>query len=222
MLDFTAIEKYMKSRELLTIHDLIASNYEITKLASGRYLHQFTTATTDTIYEFEANATPVVIEGERYNIGYTVKRGRNIIDISALSLTSQVNPMLSFLAAQHIARGNYATEKAKNDQRVTHSATDGYYWGKKYAWRMFGTVIAKNAFFNYLTEIGHSSVPCITRDPDLPYSNEESIAYAENGLEDAVKNLITSATKTTSAYFSSPLYSKKFAIKGINAITDKK
>lgn len=62
----------MKSRDLFTIHDLIASNYKITKLASGKYLHQFTPATTPTVYEFEANATPVVVEGERYNIGYTV------------------------------------------------------------------------------------------------------------------------------------------------------
>ena len=128
----------MKSRTLLTIHDLIASNYTITKLPSGKYLHQFTPATTSTIYEFEANETPVITTGERYNIGYTVDlSGRNVIDQSALSLTSQVNPMLSFLAAQHIAQGTLAAEKAKNDQRVTHSATDGYYWGKKYAWRMF-------------------------------------------------------------------------------------
>ena len=143
-------------------------------------------------------------------------------DLSALSLTSQVNPMLSFLAAQQIAKGNYAAEKAKNDQRVTHSAKDGYYWGKKYAWRMFGTVIAKEAFFQYLDEIGHPSVPCITRDPDLPYSNDQSTAYKEDGLEEAMRNLIVSATKASAAYFKSPLYSKKFTIKGINAITDKK
>lgn len=213
----------MKSRELFTIHDLIATNYTITKLPSGKFLHKFTPATTPTVYEFEANSTPVITEGERYNIGYTTDtKGRNIIDLSALSLTSQVNPMLSFLAAQHIAKNNYKAEKAKNDQRVTHSAKNGYYWGKKYAWRMFGTVIAKDAFFQYLDEIGHPSVPCITTNPDLPYSSEESTAYAENGLEDAIRNLIASATKASSAYFKSPLYSKKFSIKGINAITDKK
>ena len=213
----------MKSRDLFTIHDLIASNYTITKLTSSTYKHQFTPATTSTVYEFEANVTPVIVEGERYNIGYTVdSSGRNIIDLSALSLTSQVNPMLSFLAAQHIANGNLSVEKAKNDQRVTHSATDGYYWGKKYAWRMFGTVIAKEAFFQYLEEIKHPSVPCITKDPDLPYSNDPSTAYAEKGLEDAMRNLITSAKKVTPAYFKSPLYSKKFTIKGLNALTDKK
>ncbi len=213
----------MKSRELFTIHDLIASNYTITKLASGTYRHQFTPATTATVYEFEANATPVVTEGERYNIGYRVDaKGKNIIDLSALSPTSQVNPMLSFLAAQHIAKGNYTVEKAKNDQRVTHSAKNGYYWGKKYAWRMFGTVIAQEAFYQYLEEIGHPSVPCITRDPDLPYSSDPSTAYAEKGLEDAIRNLIASSTKVSAAYFKSPLYSKKFTIKGINALTDKK
>ncbi|MDO9479453.1 MAG: hypothetical protein Q8K34_11585 [Hydrogenophaga sp.] len=213
----------MKSRDLFTIHDLIASNYTISRLPSGKYRHQFTPATTATVYEFEANATPVVAEGERYNIGYTVDpAGRNIVDLSALSLTSQVNPMLSFLAAQHIAQGNFSIEKAKNDQRVTHSATDGYYWGKKYAWRMFGTVIAKSAFFEYLEEIGHPSVPCITRDPDLPYSNDESTAYKEIGLETAMRNLVASAVRASPAYFKSPLYSKKFTIKGINALTDKK
>ncbi len=213
----------MKSRELFTIHDLIASNYTITKLSSGKYLHQFTPATTSTIYQFEANGTPVVKDGERYNIGYTVdSKGRNILDLSALSPTSQVNPMLSFLAAQHIAKGNENIERAKNDQRVTHSGKGGYYWGKKYAWRMFGTVIAKEAFFQYLEEIGHPSVPCITQNPDLGYGNEQSTAYAESGLEDAMRNLIASSAKASSAYFKSPLYSKKFTIKGINALTDKK
>lgn len=213
----------MRSRELLTIHDLIASNYTITKLSSGKYLHQFTPATTATKYEFVANATPVIVEGERYNIGYTVdSAGHNIVDVSALSPTSQVNPKLSYLAAQQIARGNYAAEKAKNDQRVSHAATDGYYWGKKYAWRMFGTAIPKEAFFQYLQEIGHPSVPCNTCDPDLPYANEPSTAYAERGLEDAMRKLIASATKGSGAYFKSPLYSKRFTIKGINALTDKK
>ena len=166
----------------------------------------------------------MIKEGERYNIGYTTDAaGRNVIDLSALSPTSQVNPMLSFVAAQHIAQGNYETEKAKNDQRVTHKGTDGYYWGKKYAWRMFGTVIAKDAFYQYLEEIKHPCVPCITRDPDLPYAgNDESVAYVEDGLEEAMNDLIMSATKASSAYFSSPLYSKKFTIKGLNALTDKK
>lgn len=213
----------MKSRDLYTIHDLIASNYVITKLSSGLYLHQFTPATTNTLYEFEANATPVIQVGERYNIGYSVDSSkRNIIDLSTLSLTSQVNPLISFLAARQIAKGNYSIEKAKNDDRVTHSAIDGYYWGKKYAWRVYGMVISKEAFYKYLEEIGHKSVPCMTKDPDLPYGAENSTAYADEGLEEAMDNLINTSTKVSSAYFKSPLYSKKFSIKGITALTDKK
>lgn len=216
-------EPPLKSRDLHTIHDLIASNYTITKLDNGRHLHQFTPATTSTIYEFEANSAPVITEGERYNIGFTIDSdGRNIIDLSALSPTSKVNPRLSFEAAQHIANGNRSIEKAKNDQRVTHAKVKGYYWGKKYAWRMFGTVISKDAFYAYLEEINHPSIPCITRDPDHPQSNDESIAYAEAGLEQAIFKLIDTAEKASSAYYKSPLYSKKFSIKGISALTDKK
>lgn len=87
---------------------------------------------------------------------------------------------------------------------------------------MFGTVIAKGAFFEYLEEIGHPSVPCITSDPDLPYSNDASTAFKEEGLEEAIRNLVASAARVSPAYFKSPLYSKKFTIKGINALTDKK
>ncbi len=214
----------MKSRELLTIPDLIASNYTVKKLASGKYLHTFTPANTSTVYSFEANATNVIIEGEHYSIGYTVdSEGRNIIDLSALSLTSKVTPLSSFFAAKLIAEGIYTIEKAKNDDRVSHSAKDGcYYWGKKYAWRIFGAVIAQDAFYEYLKEIKHPSVSCITRDPDLPFSNDPSIAFKEDGLENAMRNLIESASKVSAAFFKSPLYSKKFRIKGINAITDKK
>jgi hypothetical protein len=168
----------MKSRDLFTTPNLIASNYTITKLEDGKYLHRFTPQSTSTVYEFEANATPVIEEGERYNIGYTVDaNGRNIVEVSTLSKASLVNPMFSFMAAQNLAQETYAAEKAKNEQRVSHSANDGYYWGKKYAWRMFGTAIPKNAFFEYLKEINHPSVPCTTSDPDLPYGNDDSIAY---------------------------------------------
>jgi hypothetical protein len=212
----------MKSRDLFTTPNLIASNYTITKLEDGKYLHRFTPQSTPKVYEFEANATPVIEEGERYNIGYIVDaNGRNIVEVSTLSKASLVNPMFSFMAAKNLAQETYAAEKAKNEQRVSYSADDAYYWGKKYAWRMFGTAIPKNAFFEYLKEINHPSVPCITSDPDLPYGNE-SIAYKEEGLQEAVMNLIASAVKVSSSYYQSPLYSKKFSIKGINAITDKK
>jgi hypothetical protein len=212
----------MKSRELFTTHDLIASNYEITKISAGNYLHKFTPATTKTVYEFEASSAAVIVEGERYNVGFIVEGGRNIVDLSALSLTSIINPMLSYLAAQQIAKGNFLIEKTKNDERVTHDAVDGYYWGKKYAWRMFGTVIAKEAFYKYLDEIAHPRVECFTRDPDFAYSNDKSTAYAQDGLEDAVRSLIETAERVSPAYFKSPRYSKKFSINGINSVTDKK
>jgi len=213
----------MKSRDLFTIHDLIASNYKISQLPNGKFLHSFTPKTTNTVYEFEANSAPVIEEGQRYNIGFsTDKNGRNVIELSALSKTADVNPFFSYSFAQQIARENKLAEKAKNDQRVTHKATDGYYWGKKYAWRMFGAVISKDAFYSYLEEINHPSVPCITNNPDLPYQSEPSTAYKEEGLEEAMRNLISSAQKVSPAYYKSPLYSRKLSIKGVKAITDKK
>jgi len=45
----------MKSRELKTIYDLIASNYQITEIDDGKFLHSFTPMTTDTKYQFIAN-----------------------------------------------------------------------------------------------------------------------------------------------------------------------
>lgn len=213
----------MKSRDLYTRHDLIASNYNITELSNDKFLHQFTPSTTNTTYQFEANGSPIIVEGERYNIGFFVdENNNNIIELSALSKTSEVNPMFSYAYSLQIAREDYLVEKEKNDTRVTHNATDGYYWGKKYAWRMFGTVISDNAFFKYLKEINHPTVPCVTNNPDMPYSNDPSTAYKEEGLEEAMRNLISTAERVTPAYFKSPLYSKKFSIKGIKAITDKK
>ena len=213
----------MKSRNLFTIHDLIASNYTINKLPNGKYLHCFTPKTTNTMYEFEANSSPIIEEGERYNVGFSVEsNGKNIVELSALSKTAEVNPFFSYALAQQMARENRAAEKAKNDQRVTHEATDGYYWGKKYAWRMFGAVISKDAFYNYLEEIKHPSVPCVTNNPDLPYQNQKSIAYKEKGLDEAIRNLVNSAKKVSPAYYKSPLYTRKLSIRGVNAITDKK
>lgn len=211
----------MKSKELLTIHDLIVTDYTITPLTNGMFLHSFRPLTTATRYEFEANSVAVVKEGERYNIGYRYRDGKNIIDRSALSLSSAVDPMFSFLAAQKIAAEQYNEERGKNDRRVTHSANDDYYWGKKYAWRMFGACIAKEAFYAYLEEIGHKAVLCITQDSDFPSSNSQSIAYSETGLEQAVEDLIRTAVKV-GRYYRSPLYSREFTIKGLNALTHKK
>ena len=213
----------MKSRELHTIHDVIVTAYTITPLPGGKALHRFRPATTSTVYEFEANAVPVVKEGERYNIGFTVTPdGRNVIDPSALSPSALVNPMFSYIAAQQFAEEKYDEEREKNDRRVSYSATDDYYWGKKYAWRMFCACIAQDAFISYLEEIAHPSVPCITSDPDYPQSNTQSTAYAETGLEDAARNLIASAVKVSGTYYKSPLYSRRFAIRGLNAISHKK
>lgn len=211
----------MKSKDLRTIHDLIVTDYTISPLANGMFRHRFRPATTDTMYEFEANAVPVVKEGERYNIGYRQIDGLNVIDRSALSLSSATDPIFSLLASRKIAAEQYDEERAKNDRRVTHAGTNGYYWGKKYAWRMFGASIAKDAFYAYLEEIGHTAVLCTTQDPDFPSGNSQSIAYAEAGLEQAMEDLIMSAVKT-GRYYRSPLYSKSFTINGLNAITHKK
>lgn len=214
---------HMKSRNLFTRHDLIASNYTITPLLNGKFLHEFSPSTTDTVYQFEANGSPIIDEGERYNIGFFIDDcNRNVIELSALSKTSEISPMFCYAYSLQLARESHLVEKEKNDIRVTHNATDGYYWGKKYAWRMFGTVISDNAFFKYLKEINHPTTPCVTNNPDLSYSSEPSTAYKEDGLEDAMRNLISTAEKVTPAYFKSPVYSKKFSIKGIKAITDKK
>ncbi|YCH22944.1 hypothetical protein M1D96_05395 [Pseudomonas sp. D1-3] len=214
----------MKSRNLYTIHDVIISNYAITALPSGKFLHRFTPLTTDTLYEFETNSSNAeLVEGHRYNIGFiTDATGRKIIEPSSLGRADSVNKLLSYSAAKHFSMDKLAENKGKNDDRVRHRATDGYYWGRKYAWRRFGLVISKNAFYQYLEEIAHPFVPCRTINDDVGiHSNEESIAFKEEGLEDAMNRLIETAVPS-GRYFKSPRYSKKFQIRPINAITDKK
>lgn len=214
----------MKSRELNTIPDLIVSNYKIISNGDGKFTHSFTPENTDTVYKFVANGTAEVEEGQHYNIGYyTNENNEKIIELSCLAKIKDVNPKLSHLFAAQEAQGKHAVNKAKNDTRVQHDATDGYYWGKKYAWREFGMVIPHGAFYAYLEEIGHPTISCVTSNPDLQYqNNSESIAYKEEGLENAIERLITSAKKVTAARFESPLYSKRFVIKGIAAVTDRK
>lgn len=214
----------MKSRELKTIYDLIVRDYKIEPSSNGKFIHSFKPSTTDTVYQFEANGTPEVIEGERYNIGfYEDKHGNRIIDTSCLSKNTEVNPMLSYLYATKLSEGKHDVNKGKNDARVTHTAQNSYYWGKKYAWREYGLVISKDAFYAYLKEIKHPTIECITENPDMSFnSNDSSIAYKEDGLADAIHSLIASAEKSTKVRFKSPLYSKQFTIRGIEAITDKK
>ncbi|CDU07950.1 conserved hypothetical protein [Vibrio coralliirubri] len=214
----------MKSRDLNTIQDLIVSNYDITPNGDGKFTHTFTPENTATIYQFVANGTPELEQGQHYSIGFYVEGdGSKVVDLSCVAKNKEVNPLLSYLFAQQLAEGKHTINKSKNDTRVTHKATDGYYWGKKYAWREFGMSIPQGAFFAYLKEIKHPTTPCITTNPDLNYSNnDESIAFKEEGLAQAIENLITSAKKVTPARYESPLYSKRFMIKAISAITDKK
>ncbi len=212
----------MKSRALSTVHDLIVTDYTITRQPNGRFLHAFRPATTETVYQFEANSTPILQEGKRYNVGFIINdNGTRIIEPSALALVDEVNPTLSYLAAKKFSSDIFTENKAKNDERVTHTAAD-YYWGKKYAWRAYGLVVAKEAFYQYLEEIRHPAIPCKTSNPDLPYAgNEDSVAYRDFGLEQAMDQLI-STTEKVGRYFKSPLFSRKFQIRAINAITDKK
>ena len=87
---------------------------------------------------------------------------------------------------------------------------------------MFGTVISKDTVYRYLDEINHPSVKCITNNPNLDYQSKPSTAYKEDGLEDAMRDLIASAEKISPAYYKSPLYSKKMSILGVKAIRDSK
>jgi hypothetical protein len=217
----------MKSKDLHTTYDLIARDYTMTKLPNGLYRHTFSPQTTSTVYEFEANGVAMMENGKHYNVGYTpLSNGRNLVETSTISLGDQVNPMLSYLAAQNYAQQKYAEERAKNDRRVTHNAQDkDYYWGRKYAWRMYGAFMADDAFLAYLDERGHKSVPCTTIDPDYPSINTLSTAYSDVGLEQASLALINAATRinpTSTFYRAAGLYSKKFTIRGINAISHKK
>ncbi|MDA1379582.1 hypothetical protein PCI56_06505 [Plesiomonas shigelloides subsp. oncorhynchi] len=119
----------MKSRNLSTIYDLIATDYRIEAIGDGKFRHSFHPKTTDTIYEFIANGAPEVEEGQRYNIGYvTDDNGRNIIEISCLSKNTEVNPMISYIYAQQMSKSKHAINKQKNDDRVTYDNSKGYFW----------------------------------------------------------------------------------------------
>ncbi|MEE3935836.1 hypothetical protein V2I68_09755 [Pseudomonas viridiflava] len=166
----------MKSRNLYTIHDLIVRDYTVTALPSGKFLHEFKPSTTETLYQFETNSSAIeLVDGDRYNIGYIEDTGgRRIIEPSSLGKADTVNKYLSYSAAKQFSLDKLAENQGKNDERVKHKATDGYYWGRKYAWRRFGLMIAKDAFFNYLEEIAHPFVPCKTISDDIGiYSNQD-------------------------------------------------
>ena len=207
----------MKSRELLTTPVLIVTNYRIVPHASGKFLHSFTPETTSTVYQFIANQEPVLETGQRYNIGYTVDGGVNWVDVAATAKADAVDKDKSFYVAKLLGEEARAVETQKSDERVVHSAKDGHYLGKKYAWRIYGMAIAREAFDTYLEDIKHPTVPCFTE-------GSNSIAYKELGLEAAMDALRKSATRIGGNRFRSPLMPSKdwFQIKGISAITDKK
>lgn len=95
--------------------------------------------------------------------------------------------------------------------------------GKKYAWRQFGLAIPQDAFHAYLKQIGHPYIECETINPDLPFqNNDKSIAYREDGIDDAIKELLSTAVKIGKVYFKSPRYDKKFSIRSPLSMTDKK
>ena len=192
----------MKSRDLNTIHDLIATDYKIEPLGGGKFRHSFHPKTTETVYEFIANGSPEIEEGERYNIGYRVdSEGRNIVDTSCLSKNNEVNKTISYLHAQQFSLNKHVINKQKNDDRVKYTASDGYYWGPKYAWREYGLVVPKNAFRAYLEEIKHPTIPCVITNPDNVVQTSETIAYADAGLENAVSELINTAEKVTKVLY---------------------
>lgn len=207
----------MKSRELLTTPVLIVTNYRITPLSSGKFLHTFTPETTDTLYQFVANQEPVLDSGQRYNIGYKAVGGLNWVDISAAAKADLVDKDKSFYVARILGEELRALETQKSDERVVHQATDGHYLGKKYAWRIYGMAISRDAFDSYLDDVAHPSVPCTTE-------GSSSVAYKEDGLEAAMAALCQSAIRLGGNRFRSPLFRSKewFQIKGVSAITDKK
>jgi hypothetical protein len=209
----------MRGREWCTVYELIASNYRIIPSGSN-FVHQFTPKGTSTLYQvITTSRSPIVVEGDRYNLGYKEVDGIREVDISSLSNISKATPMLSFYAAIHTGREIYDIEKKKNDDRVIHGAKVGVYWGKKYAWRVFGACIAKEAFYSYLEEIRHPAIQCTVDNP--PHPPGDSIAYLEDGLFDAMQLLMSTAV-LQGRFYKSPHYSKQFAIKGLHAITDKK
>ena len=206
----------MKSRHLLTTPILIVSNYTITPIPGGKHLHKFTPESTSTVYEFEANSEPHLMQGERYNIGYEVIGGRNVVDISAIQKAADVDPVVSYYVSVQLGKQNQALNTAKSDGRVVHNAT-GHYLGKKYAWRIYGMCLARDTFDDYMAQIKHPTVQCTT-------DGSPSIAYKNIGIDIAMQNFINSVVRKSANRFTSPLLPSRawFTIKGIDAITEKK
>lgn len=209
----------MKSRELHTTPVLIVSNYKIIPDNNGKFLHSFTPENTSRNYQFYANQEPIFKEGERYNIGYKVIDGINWVDQSASAKADSVIPQVSHYVARELGEQLRENETRKSIERVKHSATDGHYLGKKYAWRIYGMSIARDTFDDYLNDIGHPMVLCYT-------DGSKSLAYKDCGIDTAMNTLIQSCVKVgkTGNRFKSKLFPRKkwFTVKGIPAISDKK
>ncbi|WP_127021280.1 hypothetical protein [Rheinheimera mangrovi] len=130
-----------------------------------------------------------------------------------------MNPSVSHYFARTLGEQLRKVETEKSDTRVSHSANDGHYLGKKYAWRIYGMSVARDTFDDYLEAIKHPKVNCFTE-------GSPSIAYKDVGIDVAMDNLIKSCVKVGKAgnRFSSHLLPAKkwFQVKGLTAITDKK
>lgn len=207
----------MKSRELHTTPVVVVSNYRISPHFGGKFLHEFTPESTNTAYQFIANQEPLLEEGERYSFGYKIENGVNWVDTSAMVKAESVDPDASFYVARLLGEELRQVESRKSDERVTHTANDGHYLGKKYAWRIYGMAIPRDVFDLYLEYIGHPSVSCFT-------DGSRSVAYLEDGLATAIDGLRASLSRVANNRFRSSLVPKKkwFHVKGISAITDKK
>lgn len=209
----------MKSRELHTTPVLIVSNYKVAALPEGKYLHTFTPENTSTIYQFIANKEPILEVGGRYNIGYRSDSGINWVDISAIARADDVDPIVSHYWARKLGEELRAVETKKSNERVVHSAIDGFYLGKKYAWRIYGMAVTNDVFYSFLEFINHPKVPCFTE-------GSASTAYKDEGIGVAVDEFFRSCVKvgTTGNRFKSQLlpHQRWFRVKGLNALTDKK
>lgn len=209
----------MKSRHLLTTPTVVVTNYKIESHPEGKHLHSFTPASTNTKYQFIANGEAVLKEGERYNFAYRVENGVNWVDPSAIAEAESVDPESSFYVARIHGQEIRDIELRKSNERTTHSAKDGTYLGRKYAWRIYGMAVPREVFELYLDTIKHPITSCIT-------GASQSIAYKEEGLQEAMQTLLSSLERVDSKKnnFKSVLIPQRnwFQVKGISAITDKK
>lgn len=207
----------MKSRALHTTPVVVVTNYRVASHPDGKFLHSFTPESTNTTYQFIANQEPLLEDGERYSFGYAIDNSVKWVDTSAIAKAESVDPDSSFYVARALGDELREVESRKSDERVAHTAQNGHYLGKKYAWRIYGMALPRDVFDLYLEHIDHPRVPCFT-------DGSPSIAYLEDGLASAIERLRTSLARVANNRFKSSLVPQRkwFRIKGISAITDKK